>query len=432
MADEDIDAYMPLLRTGGAIVLEGVAGIGKTHSIDKVQDRLTRDRRDARDHEVIVSKVIEKNLNTPAGNNLAQALKDVSKDDDQMKVPDNLKSALDTRDVDTKLTILVMHPSTSYEEMIGGLRPKPSTGGGTTFMWEPGKLTRAITDACQDLLLNESSYCNHLIVLDEINRCNLPSVLGELIYLIEPKRRVTPGILQKANRSPNPTTYLRDKGYSIPLGPDNKNCDLFVPSNLFFLGTMNSSDRSILGFDQALRRRFPPYRLEPLAKDALLIKFGNLDPESPLVKGVEAWASLNVLLRFVIGPDAMIGHSYWFDAHRKGGDQKSCDNAWRFGVLPQAIHAAESARKELFLAALFKADFTELSNNHLSPDDRSTQGREEAMIACGFKDLLRSDTKKDQKELFEKLHENIRTRGHVVEFAGAGHGEKLLIRKKDA
>ncbi len=337
--------------------------------------------------------------------------------------------------------VLVMHPSSSYEQLIFGIRVQTRSKSTETtelpfeFAEEPGTILQALKDALETFWQGESkSKKVYLVVLDEINRCNLPSVLGELIFLIEPSKRVSENdvVSSKIERSPENLEsfkkFLLQVRKAIHIGPDI----YCIPENLYVLGTMNSSDRSILGFDQALRRRFPPYRLEPMAKDALLNKFGNLDPESPLVKGVEAWASLNVFLRFVIGPDAMIGHSYWFDANRKGGDEESCDHAWRFGVLPQAIHAAESARKELFLAALFKADFTELLNNHLSPDDRSPQGWKEAMIACGSKDLLRSDTEKDQKELLEKLHENIRTRGHVVEFAGAGHGEKLLIRKKDA
>jgi len=411
MADKDLDTFMPLLRANGAIVLEGVAGIGKTHSIENVRKCLS-DSFDLKALNELLGKVIHDNLGTPKADDLPAALKEAQK----------AIGAEVCRNVDAKVTILVMHPSTSYEEMIGGLRPAPSAAGGTTFTWQPGKLTRAISAACKDV--TPSGACrNHLVVLDEINRCNLPSVLGELIYLIEPSRRVTTDILVKAADSPEELAAFREK-YSIPLGPDGRNGDLFIPSNLFFLGTMNSSDRSILGFDQALRRRFPPFRLEPMKVEALVDTLKNRATElgttvdSKLEDAIKVWGYLNVLLRCVIGPDAMIGHSYWFNSLER--HEGNPDLAWRFGVLPQAIHAAESARMERFLADLFdRTKCNDIEAAYVNPEqDRPGEDRlSKAWSAC-FAPTCPSVT-----EMVKKIQKM----KAVVELIGRGHGEKLVV-----
>ena len=69
------------------------------------------------------------------------------------------------------------------------------------------------------------------MVIDEINRGNLPRVLGELLFLLEYRgERVQ-------------TLYRPDTPFSLP-------------ENLWFIGTMNTADRSIALVDAALRRRF--------------------------------------------------------------------------------------------------------------------------------------------------------------------------------
>lgn len=72
-----------------------------------------------------------------------------------------------------------------------------------------------------------------VLIIDEINRANLPAVLGELIYALE---------------------YRGEKVESIYPIDDDKT--LIIPPNLYIIGTMNTSDRSIGHIDYAIRRRF--------------------------------------------------------------------------------------------------------------------------------------------------------------------------------
>ena len=74
---------------------------------------------------------------------------------------------------------------------------------------------------------------NFIMVIDEMNRANLPSVLGELIYGLE----------------------YRDESFDTMYDLDG-NKQLIIPSNLFIIGTMNTADRSVGHIDYAIRRRF--------------------------------------------------------------------------------------------------------------------------------------------------------------------------------
>ena len=71
----------------------------------------------------------------------------------------------------------------------------------------------------------------HVMIIDEINRANLPKVLGELLFLLE----------------------YRDERVRTLYRPE----DAFeLPKDLWFIGTMNTADRSIALVDAAMRRRF--------------------------------------------------------------------------------------------------------------------------------------------------------------------------------
>lgn len=73
-----------------------------------------------------------------------------------------------------------------------------------------------------------------VLIIDEINRANLPAVLGELIYALE---------------------YRGEKVDSM-YSTDEDGNTIVIPPNLFIIGTMNTSDRSVGHIDYAIRRRF--------------------------------------------------------------------------------------------------------------------------------------------------------------------------------
>ena len=127
---------------------------------------------------------------------------------------------------ESRWTLVQFHPSTSYEDFFEGYRPA-GTGddGGIRYELTPGPLARMAERARQ------APEQRHIMVIDEINRGNLPRVLGELLFLLEYRN-------QRAQ-----TLYRPDEPFSLP-------------KNLWFIGTMNTADRSIALVDAALRRRF--------------------------------------------------------------------------------------------------------------------------------------------------------------------------------
>jgi hypothetical protein len=429
------------------MVLEGVAGTGKTFDIEAQCLTLA-----ARAHGVDADALVRK-ADVSAGGfdklhaELVAGIKSV--EEVKLRIKELIQAAFDAA-THFECTVCVMHPSTAYEEMIVGLRPDASlTKGLQRFTWTTGRIVDAILKA-QDALRTHASSKDtadnlipHILVLDEINRCNLPSVLGELMLTVDPSRRLTVRSYKKdfsafASDADVALCESRGMGAYVPhlrdaAGPsrtsfrDIARCLLWIPENLYILGTMNSSDRSILGFDQALRRRFPPYRLEPMGLTSLSKVLTPLSVD--LQKSIDAWTALNVFLRLVLGPDAMIGHSYWFQAFANGGSEEVCHRAWRFGVLPQAIHSAESSRQETFVAHLFAAssgspkEQVQFIKEHIQSRENAESDWPATTQACG-----RFEALADATHLLPLIGE-MKGAG-TVRLVGSGQGAKLVVTEK--
>jgi len=121
--------------------------------------------------------------------------------------------------------LVQFHPSTSYEDFFEGFRPESDGAGSMVYELRPGPLARMAERAMR------SPGKRHVMVIDEVNRANLPKVLGELLFLLEYRDEQVP------------TLYRPDDPFELP-------------SDLWFIGTMNTADRSIALVDAALRRRF--------------------------------------------------------------------------------------------------------------------------------------------------------------------------------
>lgn len=82
--------------------------------------------------------------------------------------------------------------------------------------------------------VNQIKEKKFILIIDEINRANLPAVLGELIYALE---------------------YRGEEVESMYATEEDGN-KIIIPPNLYIIGTMNTSDRSVGHIDYAIRRRF--------------------------------------------------------------------------------------------------------------------------------------------------------------------------------
>ena len=123
---------------------------------------------------------------------------------------------------------------------------------------------------------------NYILVIDEINRGNISKIFGELITLLEDDKRLT-----KENQVIVKLPYSKEA--------------FCLPPNLYIVGTMNTSDKSIAMMDVALRRRF---------------NFKEMMPQHSLLSIVDGIALdemleiINKRIEFLYDRDYMIGHAY--------------------------------------------------------------------------------------------------------------------------
>ncbi|WP_052252167.1 McrB family protein [Kaistella solincola] len=166
----------------------------------------------------------------------------------------------------------------------------------------------------ENKILSETK--NYVLVIDEINRANLSSVLGELIYALEYREKAVESM------------------YSVEDSVLDNKYQIMLPPNLFIIGTMNTADRSVGHIDYAIRRRFafvevPPKRLAD--NDEIYFNVTGYD----LV--AELFTTTNVSSEFEI-QDVQIGHSYFIADKIKAKDETARDAIFnmkmQYEVLP--------------------------------------------------------------------------------------------------
>jgi 5-methylcytosine-specific restriction protein B len=200
--------------------------------------------------------------------------------------------------------LVQFHPAYSYEDFFEGFRPQgESSGQMQGFSLKAGPLRRMVDKAA------ENPGAAYVLIIDEINRGNLPKIFGELYFLLE----------------------YRDQAIDLMYSSDSAE-PFSLPKNIYVIGTMNTADRSIALVDAALRRRFAFLPLHP-----------SEEPTSGILrrwltaKGYDAWlADLHDELNArITDNDFKIGPSY-FMREKTAGDRtdKSLELMWRTDILP--------------------------------------------------------------------------------------------------
>lgn len=186
---------------------------------------------------------------------------------------------------DSKVRAVQFHPNLSYEDFVRGWRP---AGDGRLTLVD-GPFVEMMKAAAKE------PTARHVIVIEEINRGNPAQIFGEMLTLLEANKR-----------TPNEALEL-----SYRRSDDER---VFIPDNLYVIGTMNIADRSLALVDLALRRRFAFIDLEPTLgkpwRDWVQSQCG-IDSEIL----VEIEKRLNILNNEIsadtsLGPQFRVGHSY--------------------------------------------------------------------------------------------------------------------------
>lgn len=172
--------------------------------------------------------------------------------------------------------ICTFHPAYGYEDFIEGYRPEVNSSKQMSFERRDGIFKKLCDDA------RSSVGTPYYLIIDEINRGDIPRIFGELLTLLEKDKR--------------------GQSAMLPLSRDT----FSVPPNVYIIATMNTADRSIALLDAALRRRFGFIELMPD-----ISTLGNTAIDGiPLGPWLE---DLNKRILQNVGRDArnlQIGHSY--------------------------------------------------------------------------------------------------------------------------
>ncbi|WP_205525501.1 McrB family protein [Pyxidicoccus trucidator] len=210
------------------------------------------------------------------------------------------------------------HPSYGYEEFIEGLRPVVKQGH-LQYEIVPGVFRRLCERA------RAQPTHQHVLVIDEINRGNLPRIFGELMMLLE----------------------RREETITLPQSKEQ----FSIPRNIILLGTMNNADRSIALFDLALRRRFHFFELGP---DEGVLRAWIERKKLPLEVSA-LFQTLNRELETAgIEPERLIGHSYFM---RDSLDADELEELWATSILPlvRELFFAEPSKVAEFSLAKVRA-----------------------------------------------------------------------------
>lgn len=177
----------------------------------------------------------------------------------------------------------------------------------------------------QNQAVGEVKLKPHILIIDEINRGNISKILGELITLIEPSKRIGASNEEKARG-------IGNESLKVTLPYSNESFG--VPSNLYIIGTMNTADRSIALLDTALRRRFEFVEMMPqpeLLKNIWIVKDTEqrdnenfVIPENRIEELDKYMSeksdclykilnSINNRIEFLLDREHTIGHAFFFE-----------------------------------------------------------------------------------------------------------------------
>jgi 5-methylcytosine-specific restriction enzyme B len=232
------------------------------------------------------------------------------------------------------------HPAYGYEDFIEGYRPSTSASGQLTFSLHDGIFKRLCSDA------ERQPERRFYLLIDEINRGDIPRIFGELITLLE---------LNKRNQ---------------PLHLPVSGAIFRVPRNICVVGTMNTADRSIALLDTALRRRFGFIELMP---DPDALGDAMVANSIPL----RLWLlALNARIRQYVpqdGRNLQIGHAYFLENGRPVADFARFTRILAEDIIPlieEYCYEDFGALRDILGTGLVDEENRRLKSELLVPDRR--------------------------------------------------------------
>jgi hypothetical protein len=208
---------------------------------------------------------------------------------------------------DERVEIVQFHQSYGYEDFMQGIRPETNDQGQLGYHVRPGIFMRLCDLATRNL---DKRF---VIVIDEINRGNISRIFGELLFLLE----------------------YRDKSVRLPYAKAD-DPEFSIPENVYIIGTMNTTDRSLAQIDYALRRRFYFYRLRPVVDGRAPVLEGWLN-EAGVTKLdrdrlLRLFIRLNAKVTEQLDEHHQVGHSYFMQAEIQ--KETTLRRVWGRAIMP--------------------------------------------------------------------------------------------------
>lgn len=167
---------------------------------------------------------------------------------------ENVDEEIERNDGRSRIKLVQFHPSYSYFDFVEGIEARENGFElrDKVFKEFANRAANGAANSVEETTdnANETENNNYVLIIDEINRANMASVFGELLYALE---------------------Y---RGKSI----DTSGGQLVVPDNLYIIGTMNTADVSIAGIDYAVRRRFDFIKMNSRMPDGVFYIDGENKP----------------------------------------------------------------------------------------------------------------------------------------------------------
>ncbi len=228
--------------------------------------------------------------------------------------------------------VIQFHPSYCYEDFVRGITVSTSGASkkingtihnsATAYDLEMDPVSsisyktinKTFGALCE--LAKDNTDCVFYLLVDEINRANLATVFGELIYALE----------------------YRDEDVATPYvldaGGDNL---LTVPDNVYIIGTMNTADKSIGNIDYAIRRRFLFFPALPSVEPVInSITDGKVkeSSEMKLFYGIKELFEKNLNSDDYDMDDVRIGHTYFIRKEKSTNPEDEMQYRFLFQIIP--------------------------------------------------------------------------------------------------
>ncbi|EEC22961.1 hypothetical protein HP9810_891g6 [Helicobacter pylori 98-10] len=145
---------------------------------------------------------------------------------------------------------IVFHPDYSYSDFVGQIMPSVDDSGIVSYKFNPGPFTNILKKAYHN------PQIKHVLVIDEINRGNAPAIFREIFQLLDRLKHDKDGFKKGSSE------YAINNMDIANIVHSDKNASIRIPSNLWIIATMNTSDQNVFTLDTAFQRRFSMQLIE--------------------------------------------------------------------------------------------------------------------------------------------------------------------------